>query len=155
MQQWTRVLVALAALAGLFLTGPFARTDAMAQEAALLLKVDLVVPATLDGDTRQPYTDLCVFLPEEAATVTVARRALVQAAGDDRPLLMTIQPYASTANPLLERMEIPSATETTLALPELGYETCFSFANVVARQQAAGVAQSYKYFAQIVTLEVR
>ena len=146
-------LAALAVVAGVFLTGLAHRGFAAAQETSPLMKVDLVVPATVDGDERLVGTDLCVFLPEEATTVTVSRRALVPEAGVDRPLWMTIQPYVSTAYPLLERANIQGTT--TLTFPELGYETCFSFDNTIAQRQAQSVAQSYKYFAQIVTLEVR
>jgi hypothetical protein len=154
-QQPTRALIAVVALAGLFVTGLTDQGRVSAQDAPLLMNVELIVPATIDGDKQQAYTNLCVVLPDAATTVTVGRRALVPEAGVDRPLWMTIRPYASTAYPLLERTNISSATATTYTLPGLGDETCFFFENTVAQQQAASVAQSYKYFAQIVTLEVR
>jgi hypothetical protein len=117
------------------------------------LKVDLVVPADVtDDELNVRPTDLCVYLPEEATTMTVSRRPLVPEAGGSRPLWMTIRPYVTTAFPLVERANVMASM--TLTIPELGYETCFSFENRVFPREAQ-VAQPYKYFAQVVSLEVR
>ena len=129
------------------------RGQAAAQESAPFLKVDLVVPADVTEDDRAIMpTDLCVYLPLEATTVTVSRRPLVPEAGGDRPLWMSIRPYVSTAFPLVERANVMASM--TLTIPELGYETCFSFENRVFPREAQ-VAQAYKYFAQVVSVEVR
>lgn len=130
------------------------RGHAGAQEAGPLLKVDLVVPADVTADDRgvRP-TGLCAYLPQEATTVSVSRRPLVPEAGADRPLWMTITPYVTTAYPLVERANVGASM--ALTIPELGYETCFSFENWAYPREAEGVAQAYKYFAQIVSLEVR
>ncbi len=138
------VAMALVASLGVF--------QAAAQELPPALKVDLVVPATLP-DEHFPVTDLCVYLPEEAATITVAKYPLVAEAGSDRPLYMSIRPYVSTAFPLVERVNV--AGDMSLTIPELGYETCFSFENQMYPREMQGVAQGYKYFAQVVHLEVR
>jgi hypothetical protein len=128
--------------------------QARAQEPVSFLRVDLVVPAdgTADDNAVRP-TGMCVYLPEEAATVTVSRRPLVAEAGGGHPLWMTISPYASTAFPLIEKANVMGSM--TLTIPELGYETCFSFENRVYPREAQEVAQAYKYFAQVVSIEVR
>ena len=92
------------------------------------------------------------MLPEEASTVTVSRRAFVPDAGTDRQLTMTITPFVSTAFPLVEKVSIQDTL--SLTLPQLGYEACFSFLNELAPREARA-AQAYKYYAQIVTIEVR
>ena len=143
----------LAAVTCLFLLSLVDRGLASAQQTPPLMKVDLVVPAGVEGNERQVGTDLCVDLPEEAATLTVTRREFVPETGTDRPLWMTIRPYVSTAYPLVDRANVQGAT--TLTLPGLGHGTCFFFDYTITQSQAQSVAQSYKYFAQIVTLEVR
>ncbi len=77
------------------------------------------------------------------------------AAGVNRRLVMTVQPYITTSYPIAENVSV--GERLSLTLPELGYETCFSFENAVSTRevQAAGLAQPYKAFAQIVTIEVR
>jgi hypothetical protein len=147
-----RLLLGLAvALIAALVGGAAGRERAAAQERPPFLKVDLVVPAW-SGEHPIP-TDLCAFLPEEATTVSVARRPLVPEAGGDRPLWMTIRPYVSTASPLVERAYV--ADRLVITLPQLGYETCFTFENTISEGEAQGAAQAYKYFAQIVGLEVR
>ena len=116
-----------------------------------MMKVDLLVQASTDD--RAVGTTMCVFLPAEASTVTATRYPLVAEAGSDRPLWMTIQAYISTVPPLIERVNVRETL--SLTIPELGSETCFSFENVVAPRQAQSVAQAYKYFAQVVSIEVR
>ncbi len=121
------------------------------QEAPLALKMDLVVPATL-ADERRP-TSTCVYLPIEASTVKVSRRPLVAEAGGNRSVYMSIRPYTSTAYPYVERVNVSS--DLSLTIPDIGAETCFEFENPMGAFESQGVAQSYKYFAQVVSLEVR
>src|SRR5215210_3134654 len=132
------------------LLGPGDRSAA-AQDTGLMLKIDLIVPAGIAPD--RDGANLCVYLPTEASTVTVSRTPFVAETGTGRPIYMSIRPYVSTASPILERMSITA--DMSLTLPELGAETCFSFENQVGAFEAQGVAQSYKYFAQIVHVEVR
>ncbi|MDP8924629.1 MAG: hypothetical protein M3O34_17375 [Chloroflexota bacterium] len=146
----TTTLVTLMLVAATLVVVATTAGRAEAQEPPPLLKLDLIVPA---GDERRIPTDLCVFLPEEASIVSATRRPLVPEAGSDRPLWMTIRPYVSTALPLVERVNIQESL--TLTLPELGYETCFTFENGIAPREAQGVAQAYKYYAQVVSLEIR
>jgi hypothetical protein len=120
---------------------------AQAQDAPPLMKVDLIV---IGGAERQ---QLCVVLPADARTVTASRRPRVRAAGADHPLTMTIRPFASTADPLVEDAVIQDSL--ALTIPGLGGPTCFSFENAITAEQAAGVAQAYRYFSQGVVLEVR
>jgi hypothetical protein len=105
-----------------------------------------------DDDHAVRPTDLCVYLPEQATTVSLSRRPLVPEAGGGRPLWMTIRPWVTTAFPLVERANVMGSM--TLTIPELGYETCFSFENRVFPREAQ-VAHPYKHFAQVVSLEVR
>jgi hypothetical protein len=144
---WAGLVAAMMAAAG-------PNSTARAQDAQPMMKVDFIVPASgyVEG-TRTIPGDLCVMLPEEATTVTVSRRAFVPEAGTDRPLRMTIRPYISTAYPLVENINIQEPV--SLTLPGLGYETCFEFENSLSARQAQGVAQAYKYYAQIATIEVR
>jgi len=121
------------------------------QEAPTVLRVDLIVPATFPDDRRP--TSTCVYLPAEASVVKVSRRPFVEEAKETRPLYMSIRPWVSTATPIVERVNITS--DLVLTIPELGYETCFEFENTMGQFEAQGVAQSYKYFAQVVSLEVR
>ena len=145
------IVVLAVVIAFATLTGQWEQV--VAQESAPLLKVDLVVPADVTEDDRAVTpTDLCVYLPPEATTVSVSRRPLVPEAGGDRPLWMTIRPYVSTAFPLVERANVIASM--MLTIPELGHETCFSFENRVFPREAQ-VAQAYKYFAQVVSVEVR
>jgi len=102
--------------------------EVTAQETPPLLKVDLVVPANVGDEAGRP-TDLCVFLPDDASTVKVSRRPLGSEAGGSRPLWMSIMPYISTADPYVEKVNVMG--DTTLTIPELGAETCFTFANMV------------------------
>ena len=139
------VAIALAALVEWRLAG--------AQESAPSLKGDLVVPAGVIARDPGLPTELCVYLSDEATTVAVSRRPLVPEAGGDRPLWMTIRPYVSTAYPLVEKANVRE--RLTLTIPELGYETCFSFENRIFPREAESVPQAYKYFAQSVSLEVR
>jgi hypothetical protein len=120
---------------------------AQAQDAPPLMKVDLIV---MGGAEPQ---QLCVVLPADARTVTASRRPRVRAAGADHPLTMTIRPFASTADPLVEDAVIQDSL--ALTIPGLGGPTCFSFENAITAEQAAGVAQAYRYFSQGVVLEVR
>jgi len=85
--------------------------------------------------------------------VKVSRSPFVAEAGTNRPLYMSIRPWVSTANPILERVNVTS--DMTLTIPDLGAETCFEFENTMGAFEARGVAQSYKYFAQVVSIEVR
>ena len=149
-----RRLSIVVASVGLLLAVAADRPPALAQGAPPMLSVDLIVPASgyVEG-TRTIPGELCAMLPAEASIVTVSRRALVPEAGTDRRLTMTITPFASTADPLVEKVNIRE--RRSVLLPELGGETCCSFENAVAPRQAQDVAQAYKYFAQIVTLEVR
>ena len=126
------------------------RSSALAQDTGPMLKVDLVVPAGIAPD--RGGSDLCVYLPTEASIVTISRTPLIAEAGNSRPIFMSIRPYVSTASPIIERMSITA--DASLTLPELGAETCFTFENQVGAFEAQGVAQSYKYFAVVVHLEV-
>jgi hypothetical protein len=122
-------------------------------ETAPILKVDLVVTASGYVNDDVSSTDLCVYLPMEASIVKVLRRPLVPETGSDRQLYMDIRPMVSTAFPLIERASIRG--EMALTVPELGGETCFTFENRIFPREAQGVAQAYKHFAQIVSIEVR
>jgi hypothetical protein len=117
------------------------------------MQVDLIVPATGYADLPVRPETVCVVLPDDTTAVTVSRRALVAEAGVDRPLVMTIRPFASTAHALAE---MPIAeTPSTLVTTGLGGMTCFSFENLVSSRAADGVAQAYLYFAQVVTIQSR
>jgi hypothetical protein len=111
------------------------------------------VPATGYADVPGRAETVCVMLPDDTTAVTVSRRALVADAGVDRPLVMTIRPFASTAYALAE-MPI-TETPSTLVTSGLGGPMCFSFENPVSARAADGVAQAYLYFAQVVTLQSR
>jgi len=118
-----------------------------------MMKVDFIATASgyIEGD-RPQESSLCVMLPDEASTVTVTRRPFVPEAGTDRPLTMTVRPFVSTAFPLVEKVNILDTL--SLTLPQLGGETCFSFMNALAPREVKA-AQPYKYYAQIMTIEVR
>jgi hypothetical protein len=122
-----------------------ASRTALAQDVPPMMKVDLIVFAGTDRD-------VCVELPAEATTVTVARRAYVPQNGTDRPFLMTIRPFASTAHALVENVSIREPLTLTFAL--LGGGTCFTFDNPLLTSEA-NVAQPYKAYAQVATIEVR
>ncbi len=148
------LLVAAVALLALGPAEGRAQVGGPPHESPPVLKVDLIVPAGL-SDEGTAVTDLCVDLSAEATTITVSRRPFVSEAGSDRPLYMSIRPYVSTALPLVERAMLTG--DMSMTIPELGAETCFSFENQVGRREveAHGMPQPYKYFAQVVHLEVR
>ena len=151
--RFSLLLIMVLPLATAFGASLIAPRQTGAQEPVPFLKVDLVVPADVaENDNAVMPTDLCVYLPQEATAVTVSRRPLVPEAGGDRPLWMSIRPYVSTAAPIIDRANVLSSM--TLTIPDLGYETCFSFENQVHPREAQ-VAQAYKHFAQVVSLEVR
>jgi hypothetical protein len=124
-----------------------------AQEAPPMMSVDFIVAASgyIAGEPPRPES-LCVMLPDEASSVTLARRAFLPETGTDRPLTMSITPFVSTAHPLVLERELRDTV--TLALPQLGGETCFTFRNELAPGQGVG-PQLYKRYAQIVTIQVR
>ena len=68
---------------------------------------------------------------------------------------MSIRPYVSTALPIVERAMLTG--DMSMTIPQLGSETFFSFENQVGRREveAHGRPQPYKYFEQVVHLEVR
>ena len=126
---------------------------ARAQQPPPMMKLDLVVTAGIEEDARQTSTGFCAVLPDEATTLIVTRRAYVPETGTMRPLWMTVRPFVSTAYPLVDRANVQGVV--TLFIPELGHGTCFHFDYTVPQAQAQGVAQSYKHFGQVVTIEVR
>jgi hypothetical protein len=128
-------------------------SPARAPAAPPLMNIDLIVPASVGAGQDVATQTTCMVLPPGASSLTVSRRALVPAAGDDRPLSMIARPYASTAHALAEVDDLRGTL--TLALPGTGGETCFSFENGVTPERADGVAQAYKYFAQVVAIEAR
>lgn len=150
--QWKLPLccVLLAALIQIAASG---WVDVNAQETAPLLKADIIVSATGYLDDRIIPTEFCAYLPEEASMVTISRRSLVPEVGITRPLTMSIMPYASTTRPLVDKANVDGTM--TLSIPQLGFETCFTFENRISASEGQAVAQAYKYFAQIVSIEVR
>lgn len=143
----------LIVVATLVLFGVAGGGRATAQQTPPMMKIDLVVTAGIEEDARQTSTGFCAVLPDEATTLIVTRRAYVPETGTMRPLWMTVRPFVSTAYPLVDRANVQGAV--TLFIPELGHGTCFHFDYTVPQAQAQGVAQFYKHFGQVVTIEVR
>jgi hypothetical protein len=88
--------------------------------------------------------------------IRAARQAGQPAQAQDAPPLMKVDLIVIGG---AERQQLceDAVIQDSLALtiPGLGGPTCFSFENAITAEQAAGVAQAYRYFSQGVVLEVR
>ena len=132
------------ALAALVAATLFATPTAAAQESPPSQRVDIIVMAK---------QDVCLVLPTGTTSVTVARHPLIRSAGTDRPVIMTIRPFSSTADPVA--LDVVVLDPVVVNDARLGGYPCFTFENPVSAEDAAGVAQPYKQFAQILTIEAR
>ncbi len=146
----TRTILAALVAASLLIT-PGA---ASAEEPAPPARVTMLIPAAVPADGTTPAQEVCLVLPYGTTTATISRLAAVRAAGLDRPIIMTVRPFAVTgAEPLAERVAVREPV--VLTDPRLAGVTCFGFENPISAEEASGVAKPYQYFAQEVTIETR
>ena len=140
-------------LVAVFLDRPTSGRLAAAQEAPVLLKVDLVVTGSFRNSNRGP-TEVLLYLPDEATSVTISHRPLFPE-GDASPLVVTIYrwPFSVPLNPLVEDRSIDETT--TLTIPELGSGTYFVIENPMTSDELLNIPNAMDRLSQVVTLEVR